>query len=337
MKKNLKIHLSLCMAISVCLILSGCEKKDAGGDAAPVVKKIQESSLQESPSPDIIEKCKLFIPPWGEQDWSEWWRQNPDKGEKWFAETPNKMKSVDLSIIPECTHLTNMFVGFAPLKDLKLFAGLTRLKRLDIRYALELTDIGPLANLKNLEYLSIWSTSVSDLSPLVGLDKLREINARMTKITDLTPLTKMKSFERIDLLRTPVKDIRTLAEIPAVTDILLCTTEVEDISPLYLVAERITHLDLCNTPFQDLKALKKFENVKILKLWGKKLGDLGFISGMSKLEELDLSDATFKSLKPLYGLKKLKKLWLLNVRYDPGELKALRRAVPALELVLELD
>lgn len=324
MKRN-PILLLTAVILQLSLVLPAFAEKEA------------PSTLKPAPKAEIIETCRIFEPPWGEQEWRQWWEKNPEDGEKWFAEVPKKMKTLDLSIIAQCTHLSNMFVGFAPLKDLKVFSEMTQLKRLDMRFALDVSDLSPLKSLKKLEYLNIWSTSVSNLSPLIGLEKLEVINARMTKVTDLSPLINMKSLKSIDLLKTPVINVSAMANAAGLEEILLCSTGVKDITALYPVAQRFTWLDLCNTPFRDFGALKQFSNIRTLKLWGMPLGTLEMISSLSKLEQLDLSGASFESLKPLHRLKKLKKIWLLNTKVDQKEIEELRHALPDLQVILELE
>ncbi len=304
----------------------------------PIAQKAEktESKVQNAkPVEDAVEACKIFEPPWGKKDWREWWLANPEKGEAWFTETPKKMKTVDPSIIARCTHLDDMLVAWLPMKDLKPFENLTQLKKLDIRFSLEVTDATPLKNLKNLEFLSIWGTSIADLTPLAGLNKLKEINARTTKIVDATPLEKMASLEKIDLLGTPIVDIAPLARIDRMTEILVCSTQVEDLSPLFPIAERLTYLDICNVPWRDFDKLKLFSNLETLKLWGLPIGDLSKLQSLEKLKELDLSGATFPSLTPLDKLKNLQKLWLIDSVVDADEIAAFKKAHPNIEVVEE--
>ena len=299
--------------------------------ATKEVKK-ETPSAKDQPAVDAVTACKIFEPPWGKQEWREWWMANPEKGETWFTETPKKMKTVDPSIIAQCTHLDDMLVAWLPMKDMKPFEKLTQLKRLDIRFSLEIKDATPLKNLKNLEFLSIWGTSIADLTPLVGLDKLKEINARTTKIIDARPLEKMASLEKIDLLGTPIQDISPLARIEKMKEILICSTKVEDLSPLYPVAERLTYLDICNVLWRDFGELKRFRNLETLKLWGLPIGDLNLLKDLNKLVELDISGATFASLKPLDQLKNLKKVWLIDTVVDEKELAAFKKAHPDIKI-----
>ncbi len=300
------------------------EKPATKADAAPV-------------DAELLKACKAFEPPWGTQDWSQWWTENPDAGEAWFAEASKKGKELDFKLLARCTHLDNIFLGWSELEDLSVLAPLVNTKRLDLRFSGKIKDLTPLQALTNLEYLNIWGAAVTDLSPLIPLAKLREVNARMIPLTDLSPVPKMPAIEILDLLRTPVVDISPLAANPRIKQIMTCSTQVKDLSPLYPVVDRITYLDLCNVPFRDFKELTRFKNLTVLKLWGLPIGDLGILSGMTKMEELDLSGATFTSLKPLLAMKHLKKLDLINTKIKDAELAELKKALPELKATTELD
>lgn len=327
--------LLLLLVASACL--AACDK--SGPTQPQPATAPAQATEQAAPTAGDLTFCEQFRPPWGDQVWQEWWQKNPDAGEKWFTETPARMKKVDPARLAKCTQLDNMLVAWVPLKDLKPFAHLTKLRRLDIRFAPGVTDLSPLRELHNLEFLGIWGTSVGDLSPITGLEKLVEINARMTKITNLAPLAHMKSLAIIDLLKAPVSDLAPFAQMPLVTDIMTCSTEVKELSPLFPVAARITYLDLCNTPFRAYDELTKFRNLKTLKLWGLPLGKMTWLSGAAfpQMEELDLSGAQIDSLKPIESVTSLKKLQLLETKVIPAELAALKKRLPALQVVTQAD
>jgi len=328
--------------LTACLFCA-CQRNEEGSGKQPSGAALDSTATSPSsaapaaPSPEDIAWCEQFRPPWGDEVWENWWRRNPEAGEKWFTETPERMKSVDFQRIAKCTHIENMLVAFAPLKDLKPFEKLTALKRLDIRFAMGVSDLTPLSGLHNLEFLGLWGTSVSDLSPLIGLDSLKEINARMTKISDLKPLLKMKSITTIDLLKAPVSDISPLAQIPRITEIMTCSTLINDLSPLYPVAERITYLDLCNVPFRDFAELKRFKNLKTIKLWGLPLGSLDILSELRQLEYIDLTGAVYDSLTPLEKLPALKKVDIIGNKVNDAELESLKKKLPELEVVTQSE
>ena len=65
-------------------------------------------------------------------------------------------------------------------------------------------DISALAEMKNLERVSLINTKVSDLSPLKNLTKLRIIDIRNSPVDDLSPLASLSSLEQVFLWDTHV-------------------------------------------------------------------------------------------------------------------------------------
>ncbi len=324
----------------ILLLMSvSCQKETQGESPASEKQAREKTVVKKTPeaASDAKELCRLFEPPWGEENWRDWAMANREAAESWFVETPMKMKKADLSVIPRCTHLKSMFVGFSALEDLTPFAKLTGLKSLDLRFSNKIADLSPLKDLNGLEFLSIWGTAVTDLSPIVHLPELRRIDAKMGKISDLKDLPRFPKLEWIDLLQCPVTDVRPLAKLKNLHEVRLCSTQVTDITPLLPLAKQITYLDLCNTPFRDFKLLKSFPNLTYFQAWGLPFGDLSVLNGMTEMETLDLSNAKVDSLLPLKGMKKLKKLILVGVNPKESELAVLKKEIPDVEIVLTLD
>ena len=77
---------------------------------------------------------------------------------------------------------------------------------LDVLAPTEVSDLSPLAELKNLEWLSLRNTQVSDLSPLAELKNLEWLYHQNTQVSDLSPLAELKNLEELWLIGTPVSD-----------------------------------------------------------------------------------------------------------------------------------
>ncbi len=361
------------IGILVCGSLLGvasCAKKAEEKPAETIQSATPASSKTSRTAPETTEKknspavsaevakaCELFVPPWGAGSWTEWGQNNPEEGEKWYGTVEETMKGADLTVLAKCTHLENLFVGFSSLTDLSFLAGLTNLKRLDLRMIGKLEDLTPLANLMQLEYLNITGTNVTDFSPLTGLLKLADIEARMLKMTDASPIAAMSALEKIDLLKTPITDVTPLAKAAKLAHILICTTEVEDVTPLIPVQERIRSLDVCGTKFSDFKQLAKFEQLTMLRLTKMPIKDLGVIAGLKKIEkldiggtgvtdlapiremtemrELDISELKLKDLSPLHNMKKMTKLYMVGSKIPKKQIEGLKKAVPSVEITTD--
>ena len=61
----------------------------------------------------------------------------------------------------------------------------------------KITDISPLANLQQLEYLELFKNQITDMRPLAGLTNLLDLNICHNKTDDLTPLYSLKGLERL--------------------------------------------------------------------------------------------------------------------------------------------
>ena len=59
----------------------------------------------------------------------------------------------------------------------------------------QISDVSPLANLKNLTELNISSSYVSDVSPLTGLKNLTILNISSSYVSDVSPLTGLKNLK----------------------------------------------------------------------------------------------------------------------------------------------
>jgi hypothetical protein len=70
----------------------------------------------------------------------------------------------------------------------------------------QVSDLSPLAELKNLKTLSLDQTQVSDLSPLAELKKLEVLYLSHTQVSDLSPLAELKNLEWLYLHNTKVSD-----------------------------------------------------------------------------------------------------------------------------------
>ena len=105
--------------------------------------------------------------------------------------------SEELYPLRMCTKLKALDLGHNYLTDLSLLNWLPNIEVLIISPNYGLTDIGPVANCKNLVYLECFNTPITDLSPLAGLTKLRDLNlTRDGLVTDLSPLYDLPHLER---------------------------------------------------------------------------------------------------------------------------------------------
>jgi internalin A len=145
-----------------------------------------------------------------------------------------------------------------PVKDLSPLAEMTSLKKLRFGgTAFKLIDnIDALANLVNLEEISMTESLVSSLKALANCKSLKELNApdtainsfeglenctqmenisvHRTSVSDLSPLTALVNLKYLALFHCPnVKNISVVANFSKMENLDIGYTGVTDLTPLY--------------------------------------------------------------------------------------------------------
>ena len=101
-------------------------------------------------------------------------------------------------VISFCPDLLALDVGHNDVSDLHFLKAWPKLRRLIvIDSKTPLTDISPLAELEDLEYVELFMQNITDISPLAGKTKLLDLNLCHNDITDLTPLYSCVNLERL--------------------------------------------------------------------------------------------------------------------------------------------
>lgn len=123
---------------------------------------------------------------------------------------------------------------FGEVTDVRGLSACRELETLVLYGFTKLTDLGPLAQLANLQGLELVFSAMSDLRPLTGLTSLKALRLSFCpSVEDLTPLGALKNLTRLDLTGCAmVNDVRPLAQLPALAELALAGTRVTDLSPL---------------------------------------------------------------------------------------------------------
>lgn len=97
-----------------------------------------------------------------------------------------------------CPDLLALDVGHNDVSDLTFLESWPNLRRLIvIDSKTPVTDISPLAELDDLEYVELFMQNITDISPLAGKTRLLDLNLCHNDITDLTPLYSCVNLERL--------------------------------------------------------------------------------------------------------------------------------------------
>ena len=204
-------------------------------------------------------------------------------------------------------------------------------RRFDLR-GVQVSYLGPVANLTALESLHLGETQVSDLDLLANLTALEHLSLSGTGVSDLGPLGNHTALKTLDLDWTGVSDLGPLSNLIALEWLVLSGTKVSDLGPLANLTS-LEWLDLDETPVLDLGPLSNLTALERLSLSGTEVSDLGPLANLAALERLNLSGTRVSDLEPVANLAALEWLDLRETEATFGEIEDLRTRRPELDIV----
>lgn len=146
------------------------------------------------------------------------------------------LTSVDLTSIAPLARLSSLRRLFISddelLSDIAPIGELLDLEFLSFRYCPNVTSIDALFGLTKLKLLDLDATGVSDISAVSNMRTLNSLLLAATGVSDLTPITGLRNLETLDLANTSVSSLDPLKDHAALTTLNLKGTKVEDLSAL---------------------------------------------------------------------------------------------------------
>ncbi|MDP3552652.1 leucine-rich repeat domain-containing protein [Methylocystis sp.] len=198
---------------------------------------------------------------------------------------------------------TANFGNTKKLHTLKPLAQLTELEEITLARG-QAYDLAPIENLSKLRSLFLYGTDVDDLKPLAALKALQSLALGNTKVIDLRPLSTSESLQTLSLFNTQVTDLSPLSGLSQLRSLNLQNTQVSDLSPLSRLTE-LRSLYLQQTQATDLSPLRGLIELQSLYLNNTPVTDVAPLTGLRKLEFLDLSETPVRNLLPIARLLRL--------------------------------
>ena len=214
---------------------------------------------------------------------------------------------LDITGLEFATNLRGLDLRQNPITDLRPLSNLTQLVEFHFWHVpVRPTnlDLRPLANLINLEMLSLEGNWISDIRPLMGLKKLRRLHLSNNQIEDVSPLAGLTELWQLFLERNPIRDLTPLSGLN-LTDLNISNNpiKVSDISPLAALKELQT-LDLLNSGVSDIQPLSGLTELRTLLLKGNPIRDLTPLSG------LNLTDLKYDVIGQTTGQTDFAETWM---------------------------
>ena len=224
----------------------------------------------------------------------------------------------DLTGLQFATNATSLRLRDNEISDFSPIAGLIHLVELKFSRNRNISDLSPLKDLKNLEYLTFFETLVSDLSPVTGLINLRSIHAWDHSISDLSPLANLTKLEYLDFCGGNISDLTPLAGLTGLKELYLANEKVSEISPLAGLTG-LTRLSLEDNDISDISPLAGLTNLKWLDVGQNNISDVSPLAGLTNLKWLGIYINEISDISPLDKLReKAKVLWYHTPTFPEG-------------------
>lgn len=165
-------------------------------------------------------------------------------------------------------------------------------------------DVDFLSILKNLEAITIGSTSVRDLKSLKELTNLRSLSLMASGLNDLSTLKKLSQLQRLKIGYIETKDLKPLEALSELKQLSMVNMPVFDLSPLRVMTQ-LSELNLWDVPVTDLTHLAELKKLKELSLKNTKVTDLTLLKDLPNLERIYLDKSEGIDLTSLAGSSKV--------------------------------
>ena len=105
--------------------------------------------------------------------------------------------SEEFELLKYCKDMLALDLGHNYLTDISFLLNMPRLRVLILGENQKLRNIEVIGELKDLEYLELFTCGIRDISPLTKLPRLMDLNLANNVVKDWRPLKKMKQLKRL--------------------------------------------------------------------------------------------------------------------------------------------
>ena len=170
-----------------------------------------------------------------------------------------------------------------------------------------ITDISPLAEFTNLEYIHIGQNSIRSIEPLKGMTKLKVLKMGKNDIEDVSPLANLKELQVLELFENMIEDITPLKS--------LNNLEYLSVFGNYL-GSLVKHSKMSSSKkkAQEKENLKTFNSLTKLKFLGASVNGFATIEHFNEAKSLRYLNMSNNRIRDISNLKKMSNLKYLVLK-----------------------
>ena len=168
---------------------------------------------------------------------------------------------------------------------------LATLRQLNVLYLgnNQITDIRPLENLTELTDLYLPDNQITDISSLIQLDKLSTLYLDNNQLTDLSPLANLRSLTILFANSNYLQSLEPVANLSNLSQLYVANNQIENIQPLSQLSQ-LNYLSLGNNRVANIEALASLERLIELDISRNRITQLDALVSIANLNQLDLRD-----------------------------------------------
>ena len=261
----------------------------------------------------------------------------------------NGLGLTDISDLEQFKNLTKLEICSNSLTDLTPLSSLIKLETLAAgndpfasdeereKQKNHYKNLDFLKDLTNLKDISFIYCGITDITPIAHLKNLEEARLFSNKIEDISPIKELKNLKKIYFFDCRVTDISVVKYLPQLEGIAINCNQVDDLSPLENCVN-MTYLDAHDNRIYNIKPLKKLTKMIYLTLANNNITNLEGIEDMQQLEHLTLSfNPVAKNIGAVKNLKRLKYLELREMNITDDVKEDLKKAMPECNIYYTYD
>ena len=173
-------------------------------------------------------------------------------------------------------------------------SGATEL-RLDYR---NISDLTPIAELINLETLSLWKNNITDISHLTELKNLKTLSFDFNSVTDFSYIANLSNLEYLYFFNNKPSSLTFLSELTKLKEINISVDNLDNILPLQNLVN-LERLFLQGDANLDFSILDSFPKLKELYITSNLSSDFSKLPLIPQLEFLNISQSNFSDLSKI--------------------------------------
>ena len=194
--------------------------------------------------------------------------------------------TIDSGVSGQLKHLNNM-------PDLKVLTVTNT--------AVSSEELSVIAQLTNLERLTLSNCSIASISPLAPMENLLYLDVSGNTVRNLEPISSMKKLETLHIQRNAVNDLSAISGNQALLDLDVSYNSLTDLSVAFSLL-KLQKLNANYNTVSSLSGISKLSELTYLDVSNNAISDVAPLAECTKLENLNIASNSISDIQSLSTL-----------------------------------